>query len=250
MYGNHRGCNRLSGRFDILEIEYDSNGQDIIRFAADFEQRCETFNPPLYGSIRYNSDVPLAAFVPGQIDLQNSLNSEKCIEAVDSSGALAEYMGSTVQEGLVLDWSTTTGETGTGEYFAFQVEVGATEVVTLTSTDQAGNTKSTTRSICVSDTTPPIVQILSPNEGEIFVGNNMRLEVQVTDSVDHNIADYEVFVGNIFNGQLRDGYSSIKLSKDVESDTFNTEITVKASDSSGNLASETVRVLKKHDMRK
>lgn len=250
MSGNHRGCNRLSGRFDILEIEYDSSGENIIKFAADFEQRCETIMPPLYGSIRYNSDVPLAAFVPGQIELQNSLNSENCIEAVDSSGTLAEFIGSTVQEGLLLDWSTSTGETGSGEYFAFQVEVGATEVVTLTSTDQDENTKSTTRSICVSDTTPPIVQILSPTEGEMFVGNNMRLEVQVTDSVDRNISDYEVFVGNTFNGQLRDGYSSIKLSKDVESDMIDTGITVKASDSSGNVASETVHVFKKHDMRK
>jgi hypothetical protein len=50
--GSGRGCNRLSGRFAILEIAYGSSG-DIVRFAADFEQHCEGNTAALRGTVRY-----------------------------------------------------------------------------------------------------------------------------------------------------------------------------------------------------
>ncbi len=53
--GHGRGCNQLTGRFRIHQIDYDSAGT-LKAFAADFEQHCEGFMPPLYGAIRYNSD--------------------------------------------------------------------------------------------------------------------------------------------------------------------------------------------------
>jgi hypothetical protein len=54
--GNGRGCNRLTGRFDILEAVYDSNG-GIEHFAVDFEQHCEGGTAALFGVIRFNSEV-------------------------------------------------------------------------------------------------------------------------------------------------------------------------------------------------
>ncbi|NEP89167.1 MAG: hypothetical protein F6K18_21340 [Okeania sp. SIO2C2] len=57
--GNGRGCNRLGGRFNILEAAYDVNG-DIKSFDAIFEQHCEdelAIGPASFGRIRYNAEV-------------------------------------------------------------------------------------------------------------------------------------------------------------------------------------------------
>ncbi|MDP9403874.1 MAG: thrombospondin type 3 repeat-containing protein [Actinomycetota bacterium] len=54
--GSGRGCNTLTGRFDVLEAVYGSDGS-VERFAADFEQHCEGATPALRGSIRYNASA-------------------------------------------------------------------------------------------------------------------------------------------------------------------------------------------------
>lgn len=57
--GSGRGCNSIVGRYDVLEIATDTAGI-ITRLAVDFEQRCESATaPPLYGSFRFNSSIPL-----------------------------------------------------------------------------------------------------------------------------------------------------------------------------------------------
>lgn len=58
--GCGRGCNEVAGEFEILELEYNHKGK-IRSFAANFVQKCETINPPLFGSIRYNSIIPIEA---------------------------------------------------------------------------------------------------------------------------------------------------------------------------------------------
>jgi hypothetical protein len=58
--GNGRGCNTLTGRFDMLEIGYAADGT-VQRLAANFEQHCEGFMPALFGQIRVNSTVPLGS---------------------------------------------------------------------------------------------------------------------------------------------------------------------------------------------
>ena len=54
VYGNGRGCNTLTGRFDVLEVQYGASGE-IERFAATFEQHCEGNEPALFGEVRFNS---------------------------------------------------------------------------------------------------------------------------------------------------------------------------------------------------
>jgi hypothetical protein len=51
--GYGRGCNMISGEFTVWEIEV--KGNQVIRLAIDFIQRCEEKMPPLYGSLRINS---------------------------------------------------------------------------------------------------------------------------------------------------------------------------------------------------
>lgn len=56
--GNSVGCADMVGRFDVLEIQTDAQG-NLLRFAVDFEQHCQgPASPPLFGSYRLNSTIP------------------------------------------------------------------------------------------------------------------------------------------------------------------------------------------------
>ena len=57
VFGNGRGCNQVFGRFQVLEIARKPDGK-LKNLAIDFEQHCEGPSaPPLYGVIRYNSEI-------------------------------------------------------------------------------------------------------------------------------------------------------------------------------------------------
>ena len=70
--GNGRGCNTLKGRFEVLEAVYDPTTDAVISFAVDFEQHCEGGDPALFGSIRFNSDVPLPPIPKCDIELDQA----------------------------------------------------------------------------------------------------------------------------------------------------------------------------------
>jgi hypothetical protein len=53
--GQGRGCNTLTGEFEVKQIVYGP----IISFHATFVQHCEGFGPALHGEILYNSSDPL-----------------------------------------------------------------------------------------------------------------------------------------------------------------------------------------------
>lgn len=54
--GSGRGCNTLTGRFEILEFTLKPDGS-LKNFAVDFEQHCEGGTPALVGVVRYNSET-------------------------------------------------------------------------------------------------------------------------------------------------------------------------------------------------
>ncbi len=56
--GDGRGCNTVAGRFLVSEVAFNPDNT-VARFAVDFEQHCEGATPALYGSVRYNSSVPV-----------------------------------------------------------------------------------------------------------------------------------------------------------------------------------------------
>ena len=148
-----------------------------------------------------------------------------------------------------MNWSGSGGESGSGDYFDIPVAVDERKEVTLTLVDADGNTKKTARSVCVSDTVAPTVEILSPLSGAEFSGANTKLEVEIHDAVDQDISSYEVFIGRSLQGTLRDGHSVLKLSKDKDASGTALDITVKARDASGNLGGDATRVYQMHDSR-
>lgn len=58
--GDGRGCNTLTGRFEVTAAEYGPFGT-IVRFAANFEQHCEGGVPGLYGEVSITNPPPAPA---------------------------------------------------------------------------------------------------------------------------------------------------------------------------------------------
>lgn len=63
--GNGRGCNTLTGSFDVLEVEYDGGG-NVTALSVNFEQHCEGGTPALNGTIVFNTIPPVGAKAIGQ----------------------------------------------------------------------------------------------------------------------------------------------------------------------------------------
>jgi hypothetical protein len=56
-YGNGRGCNTLTGRFEILEAKFGQNGY-IEKLRFNYEQHCEGMTPALFGEVTINNPPP------------------------------------------------------------------------------------------------------------------------------------------------------------------------------------------------
>jgi hypothetical protein len=252
--GDGRGCNSLTGRFDVLEVVYDQQSGDVLHFAADFEQHCENPSaPPLLGAIRYDSDVPVSIKVPPVIRINTPLNYQGCAEATGPDGA--EISLTAVQNSggsYVFNWTTSTGLSAAGMDFLVQVGLAGPVVVTLAQTDvSTSETTSVSLSLCASDTTPPLVEILKPLSGVRIVSGSIPLEVRVTDAVDQAISQYTVFVGYESTIDLTGGFSRTKLppTKTVKTGT-ETMVRVEAQDAHGNVGVAWSWVTIAHDARK
>ncbi len=58
LFGDGRGCNQLTGSFDVLEVSYDIAG-DVLSAAIDFEQFCEGGPEKANGYLRIGSTIPI-----------------------------------------------------------------------------------------------------------------------------------------------------------------------------------------------
>jgi hypothetical protein len=56
--GDGRGCNTLTGHFEVFEVTFGP-GDTVVSFAAGFEQHCEGNTPALSGFMLFNSGVPV-----------------------------------------------------------------------------------------------------------------------------------------------------------------------------------------------
>jgi hypothetical protein len=125
--GDGRGCNTLTGRFDVNEIEHASTGELLV-FDATFEQHCEGADPALYGRIRIENAPPPPDVTPPTLTLPDELT----VEAPDASGTNVPY---SVSAGDERDPNpTVTCAPTSGSFFP----VGTT-IVDCQATDASGN---------------------------------------------------------------------------------------------------------------
>jgi hypothetical protein len=249
--GDGRGCNSLTGRFDVLELVRDAAGI-ITQLAANFEQHCEGGLPALFGQVRYNSDVPLSG-QPVRITLENPLNTRACVEAGNPSGAAVSMSANDAADAaggksLLYSWSSTTGAVGTASTFSFNAPLTTDPakpvVVTLSVTDLTNNSNRTaTKSVCVSDTAAPAIAIFSPTSGQVVRGDNLILDVSIKDIVDKNITQYEVSVGSNFVSPIDPNTGRARqqiLGSPRVNGAVSVTITVRARDASGNSGQQSV----------
>jgi Calx-beta domain-containing protein len=71
VYGAGRGCNTLTGLFNVLRANYSTTGA-VTHFSVDFEQHCEGWTPALFGSLRIASTLRQLSVGNAVIDTANS----------------------------------------------------------------------------------------------------------------------------------------------------------------------------------
>jgi hypothetical protein len=98
--GEGRGCNTLTGRFEVFEATYGPSGE-VLTFAADFEQHCEGAGPALSGSIRYNAG-PVPSRCTARTATMKGLN-EDVAARVTSANARYLLTGILMQAQSALD---------------------------------------------------------------------------------------------------------------------------------------------------
>jgi subtilisin family serine protease len=108
--GDGRGCNMLTGRYVVLEVERVND--QYTRFAADFEQHCEGGSVPLFGSVRFNSVVP-----PSERPV--------AIQSLKRSGTLSAKVG------VPMTWTATAIGGGPPLQYKFLLYTKATNTTTI-----------------------------------------------------------------------------------------------------------------------
>jgi hypothetical protein len=117
----------------------------------------------------------------------------------------------------------------------------------LSITDLTNNTVRTTatKSVCVSDTTGPVIVINAPVPGQNVFGDSLILDVTIKDAVDKTITQHEVLVGSDYLSPLNPatgrGRQNI-LANPKANGSVALTITVRATDASGNTSQQSVTV--------
>ena len=83
VYGDGRGCNTLTGSFQVLQVTYGA-GNTIDAFDATFEQHCEGFTPALRGEIRYNASVVVSLAAPTHLTALENQDLTFTVTAADA----------------------------------------------------------------------------------------------------------------------------------------------------------------------
>ncbi|MCG8041158.1 MAG: hypothetical protein AB2688_18715 [Candidatus Thiodiazotropha taylori] len=84
--GNGRGCNTLTGWFEVYSVSYDATG-NVESLNMDFEQHCEGGSAALHGSVNFNTTTPVGARANG-LDLykvlcRNRTSGQKVVFTTD-----------------------------------------------------------------------------------------------------------------------------------------------------------------------
>ena len=85
VFGDGRGCNQLTGFFDVHELVL-GGGDQVVSFRATFEQHCEGLAPALRGEVRYNANVALELTAPSTISGLDNQPMSFVVSALDTQG--------------------------------------------------------------------------------------------------------------------------------------------------------------------
>lgn len=199
--GEGRGCNELSGWFEIVEIEVV--GSSVTRLAVDFIQHCEHGEPALFGAIRYNSAVPIDRAVPYAI-------AAPAESATEGEQIVLDGSASASREGeLSYQWTQSGGpavalagaNSAVASFTAPDIPPGgAVLTFVLTVTDANGHSDSTTISVRLYDTADPRTRVALRSTAGDYIGagrtyaydeSNASISVQLGGALQISIDGWE-----------------------------------------------------------
>jgi hypothetical protein len=124
--GNGRGCNTLTGSFEVKQIVYGPVSE-LDAFWATFEQHCEGNLAALRGEIRFKADVPLLIRSPFHLDGLETQTMSFPVTALSASGGPIQLTATELPEGAVF---TDHGDnTGTFEWTPSEGQAGSYSIV-------------------------------------------------------------------------------------------------------------------------
>lgn len=149
VYGDGRGCNMLSGRFEIREVSFGAGGE-VVTFRATFEQHCENMAPALRGEVRYNANVPLELSGPTTISVRENQLTAFTVAASDVLGRHVTLTATVPFGASFVDHAQ---NTGTFQWMPLSSQIGS-HLVVIQGTNGV-DTETLWISITVTPTPPP-----------------------------------------------------------------------------------------------
>ena len=151
--GDGRGCNTVSGQFDVTDLQFAPTGELLV-FDATFEQHCEGGPAALFGRIRIENPPPPPDTTPPTLYLP----ADMTVEAPDASGTTVYYSAGASDN---RDPNPTVSCTpSSGSFFP----LGST-TVNCQATDQSGN--QATGSFRVNVLAPLQLAVVSDAQGSV-----------------------------------------------------------------------------------
>jgi len=149
--GDGRGCNMLSGSFQVLQSSFDANG-NVLSFDATFVQYCEMGTAALRGEIRYNANVPLSLSAPSTLTITEGQASSFTVLSNDTAGSPVTLTAS----GLPAGASFVDNHNGTGSFgWTPTLAQGGRYLLSFNGTDTIGNAGAAYTQITVIPPPPP-----------------------------------------------------------------------------------------------
>jgi hypothetical protein len=145
VYGDGRGCNTLTGSFQVLEASFDASG-NVTTFDATFVQYCEGGAAALRGEIRYNASVVVNLTAPTTLTAIEGQNLSFNVTASDSQNSHVTLSAAGVPTGAA--FVNNGNGSGTLNWVAGTTQAGS-YLLTFTGTDALGNTGVTYTQITV-----------------------------------------------------------------------------------------------------
>ena len=153
VYGDGRGCNTLTGTFQVLEVIYGV-ANDIQSFDATFEQHCEGSTTALRGQVRYNAsltNVAVSVSAPLSLTAPAFQNLMFTVTATDAQSRHVVLTAQNMPAGAT--FVDNGNNTGTFSWTPMDNQIGS-YLVSFVGDNQQGNTSTAYTSVQVPP--PPV----------------------------------------------------------------------------------------------
>lgn len=175
VFGDGRGCNMVSGSFEVIQAAFGP-ADTLLSFEATFEQHCEGAAPALRGRIRYNANVALYVTAPTSIQAVTNQNISFLVTGTDAQQRRVYLTAPTLPPGAT--FSDLGNSTGTFSWTPSGSQTG-TFLATFRGDNQQGNVSTATTQITVIPPPPANDDFASP---QLVPSNTARYTADVVNA--------------------------------------------------------------------